>query len=95
MLDESKFDVHLNLWALPIPRELCKVATRILNGYAFSTTTTICYYFCFGWGFVRQCCYGRYLLDKARIKPITEDPNCDKNRYLILSEKVQNSGKNI
>ncbi|KAM4125259.1 hypothetical protein ACB094_01G295500 [Castanea mollissima] len=63
MLDESKFDVHLNLWALRIPRELCKVATRILNGY---------------------------LLDKARIKPITEDPNCDKNRYLILSEKVQN-----
>jgi len=39
MLDESKFDVHLNLWALRIPRELCKVATRILNGYAFSTTT--------------------------------------------------------
>ncbi|KAL0013908.1 hypothetical protein SO802_000977 [Lithocarpus litseifolius] len=63
MLDESKFDVHLNLWALRIPRELCKVATRILNGY---------------------------LLDKARIKPITEDPTCDKNRYLILSEKVQN-----
>lgn len=44
MLDESKFDVHLNLWALRIPRELCKVATRILNGYAFSTTTTI-YFF--------------------------------------------------
>jgi tRNA (guanine37-N1)-methyltransferase len=30
------------------------------------------------------------LLDKPRIKPITEDPTCDKNRYLILSEKVQN-----
>ncbi|GMY35976.1 tRNA (guanine(37)-N1)-methyltransferase 2 [Fagus crenata] len=63
MLDESKFDVHLKLWALRIPRELCKVATRILNGY---------------------------LLDKARIKPITEDPTCEKNRYVILSEKVQN-----
>ncbi|KAA8523084.1 hypothetical protein F0562_009507 [Nyssa sinensis] len=63
MLDESKFDVHLKLWALRIPRELCKVATRILNGY---------------------------LLDRARIKPITEDPSCEKNRYMILSEKVQN-----
>lgn len=63
MLDESKFDVHLKLWALRIPRELCKVATRILNGY---------------------------LLDKARIKPITEDPTCEKNRYVILSDKVQN-----
>uniref|UniRef100_A0A5B7C9Z5 tRNA (guanine(37)-N1)-methyltransferase n=1 Tax=Davidia involucrata TaxID=16924 RepID=A0A5B7C9Z5_DAVIN len=64
MLDESKFDVHLKLWALRIPRELCKVATRILNGF---------------------------LLDRARIKPITEDPTCEKNRYMILSEKVQNS----
>lgn len=34
MLDESKFDVHLNLWALRIPRELCKAAIKILNGYA-------------------------------------------------------------
>uniref|UniRef100_A0A0D3DTJ8 tRNA (guanine(37)-N1)-methyltransferase n=1 Tax=Brassica oleracea var. oleracea TaxID=109376 RepID=A0A0D3DTJ8_BRAOL len=33
MLDESKFDVNLKLWALRIPRELCKSATRILNGY--------------------------------------------------------------
>lgn len=33
-----------------------------------------------------------YLLDKPRVKPITEDPTCDKNRYLILSEKVQNQG---
>lgn len=33
MLDESKFDVHLQLWAIRIPRELCKAATRILNGY--------------------------------------------------------------
>ncbi|CAL2274966.1 unnamed protein product [Prunus armeniaca] len=64
MLDESKFDVQLKLWALRIPRELCKVATRILNGY---------------------------LLDKPRIKPITEDPTCEKNRYMILSERVQDS----
>ncbi|XP_028121449.1 tRNA (guanine(37)-N1)-methyltransferase 2 isoform X4 [Camellia sinensis] len=64
ILDESKFDVNLKLWAIRIPRELCKVATRILNGY---------------------------LLDRARIKPITEDPTCEKNRYMILSEKVQNS----
>ncbi|XP_057499996.1 tRNA (guanine(37)-N1)-methyltransferase 2 isoform X1 [Actinidia eriantha] len=64
ILDESKFDVHLKLWAIRIPRELCRVATRILNGY---------------------------LVDRARIKPITEDPTCEKNRYMILSEKVQNS----
>ncbi|XP_059638079.1 tRNA (guanine(37)-N1)-methyltransferase 2-like isoform X2 [Cornus florida] len=63
MLDESKFDVHLKLWALRIPRELCKVATRILNGYMF---------------------------DRPRIKPVTQDPTCDKNRYIILSEKVEN-----
>ncbi|XP_054812332.1 tRNA (guanine(37)-N1)-methyltransferase 2 isoform X2 [Prosopis cineraria] len=63
MLDESKFDVHLKLWALRIPCQLCKVATRILNGY---------------------------LLDKPRVKPITEDPTCKKNRYLILSDTVQN-----
>ncbi|KAL0364458.1 UNVERIFIED_CONTAM: tRNA (guanine(37)-N1)-methyltransferase 2 [Sesamum angustifolium] len=63
MLDERKFDVQLNLWALRIPREHCKLATRILNGY---------------------------LLDRPRIKPITEDPTCEKNRYMILSEKIQN-----
>lgn len=34
-----------------------------------------------------------YLLDKPRIKPITEDPTCEKNRLMILSEKVQNAGK--
>lgn len=34
-----------------------------------------------------------HLLDKARIKPITEDPTCEKNRYVILSERVQTSGK--
>ncbi|KAK3210779.1 hypothetical protein Dsin_015485 [Dipteronia sinensis] len=63
MLDESKFDVQLKLWALRIPRQHCKVASRILNGY---------------------------LLDKARVKPITEDPTSEENRYVILSEKVQN-----
>ncbi|KAG7021273.1 tRNA (guanine(37)-N1)-methyltransferase 1 [Cucurbita argyrosperma subsp. argyrosperma] len=66
MLDESKFDVHLKLWALRIPRELCKSAIKILNGY---------------------------LIDRPRIKPVTEDPTCDKNRYVILSEKVQSTGK--
>ncbi|KAL3618109.1 hypothetical protein CASFOL_038430 [Castilleja foliolosa] len=63
MLDEKKFDVELNLWALQIPREHCKLSTRILNGY---------------------------LLDRPRIKPITEDPTSDKNRYMLLSEKIQN-----
>ncbi|KAL5771298.1 hypothetical protein ACOSP7_015452 [Xanthoceras sorbifolium] len=63
MLDESKFDVYLKLLALRIPRQHCKVASRILNGY---------------------------LLDKARVKPITEDPTSEENRYVILSEKVQN-----
>lgn len=62
MLDESKFDVHLKLWALRIPREHCKVASKILNGY---------------------------LINKARVKPITEDPTCEENRCVILSEKVQ------
>lgn len=63
LLDESKFDVHLKLWALRIPCQHCRVATRILNGY---------------------------VLDKPRVKPITEDPTCNKNRYLILSEKIKN-----
>jgi len=31
-LDESKFDVQFKLWALRIPCQHCKVATRILNG---------------------------------------------------------------
>ncbi|CAJ1944362.1 unnamed protein product [Sphenostylis stenocarpa] len=31
-----------------------------------------------------------YLFDKPRVKPIIEDPTCDKNRFLILSDKVQN-----
>ncbi|XP_078443285.1 S-adenosyl-L-methionine-dependent methyltransferases superfamily protein [Wolffia australiana] len=30
-----------------------------------------------------------YLLDRPRIKPITEDPSTEKNRFLILSEKIQ------
>ncbi|KAL6549516.1 hypothetical protein OROHE_008633 [Orobanche hederae] len=63
MLDEKLFEVQLNLWALRIPREHCKLATRILNGY---------------------------LLDRPRVKPITEDPTSDKNRYMLLSEKIQN-----
>ncbi|EOY30880.1 S-adenosyl-L-methionine-dependent methyltransferases superfamily protein isoform 1 [Theobroma cacao] len=63
MLDESKFDVNFQLLALRIPREFCKIATRLLNGY---------------------------LLDKPRVKPITEDPTSEKNRYMILSEQVQN-----
>ncbi|XP_042489598.1 tRNA (guanine(37)-N1)-methyltransferase 2 [Macadamia integrifolia] len=63
MLDESKFDVHLQLWALRIPCQLCKPVLRLLNGY---------------------------LIDKPRVKPITEDPSCKKSRYLVLSERIQN-----
>ncbi|CAA7407989.1 unnamed protein product [Spirodela intermedia] len=59
LLDEGAFDVKLQLWALRIPRELCSLASRILNG--------------------------------PRIKPITEDSSSDKNRLLILSEKIQDS----
>ncbi|KAK7255978.1 hypothetical protein RIF29_29407 [Crotalaria pallida] len=62
MLDESKFEEHVKLWALRIPCHLCKVASQILNGY---------------------------LLDKPRVKPITEDPSCPKNRYLVLSDRVR------
>ncbi|OIV97191.1 hypothetical protein TanjilG_28942 [Lupinus angustifolius] len=65
MFDDSKFEEHLQLWALRIPNQLCNVATRILNGY---------------------------LLDKPRVKPITEDPSCQKNRYLLLSEEVKSLG---
>ncbi|XWS17214.1 hypothetical protein CRYUN_Cryun33cG0049100 [Craigia yunnanensis] len=36
------------------------------------------------------CLLNGYLLDKPRVKPITEDPTSVKNRYMILSEKVQN-----
>lgn len=32
------------------------------------------------------------MFDKPRVKPIIEDPTCDKNRYLIFSDKVQNPG---
>ncbi|XP_077215422.1 S-adenosyl-L-methionine-dependent methyltransferases superfamily protein isoform X2 [Tasmannia lanceolata] len=63
MLDESKFTLQLELWALRIPRELCKRVGGILHGY---------------------------LLDKPRIKPITEDPSCERSRYMILSERIQN-----
>ncbi|MED6113665.1 hypothetical protein PIB30_072938 [Stylosanthes scabra] len=31
-----------------------------------------------------------YMLDKPRVKPITEDPTSPKTRYVVLSEKVQN-----
>lgn len=63
MLDKSSFDVKYDLWALRVPREICKTATRILNGY---------------------------LLDKPRVKPVAEDPTSEKNRYMILSERIQN-----
>ncbi|KAM0020715.1 putative tRNA (guanine(37)-N(1))-methyltransferase [Helianthus debilis subsp. tardiflorus] len=33
MLDESMFDLHLKLWALRIPREFCKVASKLLDGH--------------------------------------------------------------
>ncbi|XP_031094734.1 tRNA (guanine(37)-N1)-methyltransferase 2-like [Ipomoea triloba] len=62
-LDESMFDMHLKLWALRIPRQHCKIATRIFNGY---------------------------MINRPRIKPIAEDPTSEKNRYVILSENIQN-----
>lgn len=62
-LDESKFESKLNLWALRIPRELCKSVSRVLHGY---------------------------MLDRARVKPITEDPASEKNRFVILSERILN-----
>ncbi|KAF6175625.1 hypothetical protein GIB67_022627 [Kingdonia uniflora] len=65
MLDESKLEVQLHLWALRVPRELCKSVTKLLNGH---------------------------LLDKPRIKPITQDSTCEKNRYIILSENIKDSG---
>ncbi|KAJ8475861.1 hypothetical protein OPV22_019588 [Ensete ventricosum] len=64
LLDESKFDVNLQLWSLRIPREHCTSVGRLLRGY---------------------------MLDRARIKPIVEDPTSEKNRLVILSEKIQNS----
>ncbi|KAG6382564.1 hypothetical protein SASPL_157764 [Salvia splendens] len=30
-----------------------------------------------------------HLLDRPRIKPVTEDPTSDKNRYMLLSEKIK------
>ncbi|XP_031487078.1 tRNA (guanine(37)-N1)-methyltransferase 1 isoform X2 [Nymphaea colorata] len=32
-----------------------------------------------------------YLIEKDRIKPIAQDPSCEKNRLMILSEEVQDS----
>ncbi|XP_019225220.1 PREDICTED: tRNA (guanine(37)-N1)-methyltransferase 2 isoform X1 [Nicotiana attenuata] len=61
-LEESKFDMRLELWALRIPREHCKAAMRILHGH---------------------------LLDRPRVKPITEDPTNEKTRFMIFSEKVK------
>ncbi|THU49173.1 hypothetical protein C4D60_Mb06t06770 [Musa balbisiana] len=63
-LDESKFDLNLQLWALRIHRERCTSVGRLLHGY---------------------------MLDRARIKPIVEDPTSEKNRFVMLSEKIQNS----
>lgn len=63
VLDESKFESQLQLWALRIPRELCNSVGRLLHGY---------------------------MIDRARIKPIIEDTTCDKNRLVILSERIQN-----
>ncbi|KAL2929290.1 hypothetical protein RDABS01_034701 [Bienertia sinuspersici] len=31
-----------------------------------------------------------YLLDKPRVKPVAEDPTTERNRYMILSERIQN-----
>jgi len=51
-LDESKFDVQFKLWALQIPCQHCKVATRILNGsvpcsiYSFDSLS-FAFNFCF------------------------------------------------
>lgn len=63
ILDESKFEVKLNLLAIRIPRELCKSVSRLLNGY---------------------------MLDRPRVKPITEDSTSETNRLVLLSETVQN-----
>lgn len=92
MLDESKFDVNFKLLALRIPRELCKTATRLLNGYA-SFFFWVCLIIDFSCFLSLNFWYGRYLLDKPRVKPITEDPTSEKTRYMIFSEKVQNPGK--
>lgn len=63
ILDESKFNVKLNLLAIRIPRGLCKSVSRLLNGY---------------------------MLDKPRVKPITEDSTSEENRLILLSETIQN-----
>jgi len=37
----------------------------------------------------------RYMLNMPRIKPISEDPTCEKTRLVILSESVKNAGKSL
>ncbi|CAA6670893.1 unnamed protein product [Spirodela intermedia] len=66
LLDEGAFDVKLQLWALRIPRELCSLASRILNGYGDSSWVL--------------STFGNGCL--PRIKPITEDSSSDKTAYL-------------
>ncbi|RVX10979.1 tRNA (guanine(37)-N1)-methyltransferase 2 [Vitis vinifera] len=84
LLDESKFDLQLKLWALRIPSQLCKrldwtefVAMK-LRILVLSFTDFI------------NVNFAKYLLDKPRVKPITEDPTCETNRYIILSERIKN-----
>ncbi|KAI3714725.1 hypothetical protein L6452_21684 [Arctium lappa] len=95
MLDESKFDVHLKLWALRIPREFCKVATKLLNGFLNSheaLNNELDFWYSLR-SLVRSLILFpstcRHMLDRPRIKPITEDPTSEKTRYVILSERVQ------
>ncbi|PKA56264.1 tRNA (guanine(37)-N1)-methyltransferase 2 [Apostasia shenzhenica] len=64
VLDESKFNFKLNLIALRVPREFCKSAIRLLNGY---------------------------MLQRPRVKPITEDSESERSRLVLLSEMVQSS----
>jgi hypothetical protein len=37
-------------------------------------------------------CDFSYLLDKPRVKSVVEDPESDKNRLVVLSEKIQKPG---
>ena len=37
-------------------------------------------------------CDFSYLLDKPRVKPVVEDPESDKNRLVVLSERIQKPG---
>lgn len=67
--------------------DICKVScVRLLGAFFFFfkfTNVMVLFLLC------------RYLLDKARVKPITEDPSCEKNRYMILSERIQNPGTSV